>query len=506
MNGYPNFPDDADIIGENGDAFIPKGKNGQAIGPRYFAAKCIKKDGLIFFEKKGFFAWADGGWVPVSDYILQSKISDLILNEVRAYSSSQKSLFQTIRPKGPSIPAYDLANTKNIIEIQKTMKYMCYHGERLPPLDPNVIPVRNGVLRWNAEKEDFDKLKAYTPDDMIFHTLDVDYDSNANPDFFNEKLAEILPKEDDRRVVQEFFGASLFSENRTKKFIVFSGVSNSGKSTLAGLFTEIITPKRIFDIDSQGHSGSFPLAGLTNQTVITIFEAGEDLFCKSFFIELIKKTSGNDRFKSNRKNSNEQIEHIGRYSIIITSNYNQKFKIEGDGAEYANRLIPIIFEKPIENPDLTLANKLLSSHRSAFFNWMLDGARSVRRNNWLISLSPAQTLRRDRIIQATRGVDLFVKNYVRWAPGRFFTTHDAFSAYIYLHRVAGFERLDEGIFQKRFADTMSDVFGKVYDKNLPDANGKRNARGYKNVALVKNTIEQNKNQNETVPDAWGVRY
>ena len=491
----PDFLEDADIIGENGLGLVPKGKNGQAIAPRYFAAKGIKQYGLIFFEKNGFFAWTGDGWVPVSEYILQSKISDLILDELRAYRSSQKSLFQTIRPKGPSIPAYDLVNTRNIIEIQNTMKYMCYRGETLPPLDPDVIPVKNGVLRWNAKTQDFDKLQAYTPDDMIFHTLDVDYDSNANPDFFNEKLAEILPNEDDRRVVQEFFGASLFSENRTKKFIVFSGVSHSGKSTLASFFTEIITPKRIFDIDPKGLSGNYPLAGLTNQTVITIFEAGEDTFCNPFIIELVKKTSGKDRFKSNRKNCNEQIEHIGLYSILVTSNYNQKFKFDGDGGEFANRLLPILFKKPLENPDLTLIDRLIRDHRPAIFNWMLEGSKRVRRNNWLISLSPEQTVRRDKIIQATRGVDLFVKNFIVAAPLRHITSEEALSAYNHLHYVAGFEYLDRNVFFKRFSKAMAAKFGESDSKNLQGPDGKYNVRGYKNVAFA-NSPSSSTNNNK----------
>ena len=266
-----------------------------------------------------------------------------------------------------------------------------------------------------------------------------------------------------------------------------------------------MTPKRIFDLDLKTLASDYGLSALTTQTLITVFEAGKDAFCNPFVIEFMKKATGKDRFKSNRKNSNEQLDHIGLYSIIFTSNYNQKFKFEGDGGEFANRLLPILFTKPIENPDLTLGDRLIRDHRPAIFNWLLDGSRRVRSNNWNISLSSAQALRRDRLIQATRGIELFVKNYIKAAPGCYFTTHDAFSAYIELHRVDGFERLDETTFQKRFAEVMADVFDKVYDKNLPGANGKRYARGYKNVALV-SRAHATEQKDEAVPDAWGVRH
>ena len=133
---------------------------------------------------------------------------------------------------------------------------------------------------------------------------------------------------------------------------------------------------------------------------------------------------------------------------------------------------------------MTIGDKLIREHRPAIFNWLLDGARCVRRNNWNISLSPAQTLRRDRLIQATRGIELFVKDFIVAAPAQHITTEEAFSAYIYLHRAAGFEYLDQPTFEKRFSDAMTQKFGHIKVKNLPDPNGKYNARGYQGVAFA----------------------
>ena len=171
-----------------------------------------------------------------------------------------------------------------------------------------------------------------------------------------------------------------------------------------------------------------------------------------------------------------------------------RFEFEGDGGEFANRLLPILFTKPIENPDLTLGDRLITDHRSAIFNWLLDGARRVRRNNWDISLSPAQTLRRDRLIQATRGIDLFVNNFIVAVPSQHITTAAAYEAYIHLHYAAGFEYLDETVFQRRFAKAMAARFGKNTCKNLPGPNGKYNVRGYQDVAFANNPSPSTNNQ------------
>ena len=472
----PDFPDDTDIRINHGLPLVPKGKYSYAINPRYFAAKLIKQHGLIYFRKGGFFEWTADGWIPALEQNIKYWISDMVQDEVRGYGNTNN------RP-GPSVPAYDLVNTRNIKEILKTMEYMCNRGDALPPLDPDVVPVKNGLLRWNADTKEFD-FRAYTPDDMIFHTLDVTFAPETKSELFQETLTRIMPDPDDRRVSQEYLGSVLFPENRTKKFMTFTGTSNSGKSVLLGVVTEIMTPKRIFDLDIKTLAGDYGLSALTTQTLITVFEAGKDAFCNPFVIELMKKATGKDRFKSNRKNSNEQFDHIGLYSILFTSNYNQRFEFEGDGGEFANRLLPILFTKPIENPDMTLGDRLIRDHRSAIFNWMLDGARRVRRNNWNISLSPAQTLRRDRLIQATRGIDLFVNNFIVAVPSQHITTAAAYEAYIHLHYAAGFEYLDESVFQKRFAKAMAARFGKNSCKNLPGPNGKYNVRGYQDVAFA----------------------
>ena len=479
----PDFPDDTDIRVKNGPPIVPKGKYSCAINSRYFAAKAIKQHGLAFFKKEGFFEWTGDGWSFIRECDIHARISDLLDAEVRAYNNMKEPAPKSSNRAEPFVPAYDMVNTRNIKEILKTMEYMCNHGDALPPLDPDVIPVKNRLLCWNAETQDFDS-RDYAPDDMIFHTLDVVYDPEAKSGLFDKVLSEIVPESEDRRVIQHYLGAALFSENRTKKFLTLTGSSNSGKSALLGVFTEIMTPKRIFDLDLKTLAGDYGLSALTTQTLITVFEAGKDAFCNPFVIEFIKKATGRDRFKTNRKNSNEQVEHVGLYSILFTSNYNQRFEFEGDGGEFANRLLPILFTKPIENPDLTLGDRLSSDHRSAIFNWLLDGARCVRRNDWNISLSPSQQVRRDRLIQATRGVELFVNNFIVAAPLRHITSEEAFSAYNHLHHAAGFEYLDRSVFFKRFSRAMSAKFGESDSKNLQGPDGKYNVRGYNNVAFV----------------------
>ena len=502
--GILGFPDNADIIGDNGDALIPKGKNAIEINPRYFAAKMIKIYNLIFIKETGWNEWSPVGWGPVSEYILQSRIADLLQDEIRAnFKSQKKSPLLPQRPlaifngvplspgAAPSTPAYDLINTRNIVEILRTMKYMCDRGDKLPPLDPDVIPVQNGILRWNAIAGDFVFQDHYTPNDLVFTRLNAVYDSNADQDYFLTKLVEILPDPEDRRVVQEYMGAALFPENRTRKFLLLQGEGGCGKSLLVKLLTAILTLDRTFDLDFRSLSGNYAFSALTSQTLLTASEAVSDAFCRSAGIEFVKKAVGGDFFQTRQKYRNKKVDHHGFYSLIAVSNNKLRFKYDGRGDEFKDRLLPIHFAHHIDNPDKTLVDTLLTWHRSAILAWLIAGAKQVRRNNWQIELTPAQISRRDRLVEATKGVDLFVKNHIKEAPGCFFTAEDAYREYTDLHRSAGFELLDEPVFYKRFARAMAEAFGHVACKNLPTSQGKHNARGYLNVALVNRTQKQN---------------
>lgn len=487
---YPNFPDDADIIGDNGEAFTPKGKNGQAIGPRYFAAKILKKHGLIHFSRDGWFEWTPDGWLPARPCVIKSRIGDLLLDEVRAYSHSKKSAFSLLKPKATSTPAYDLVNTKSINEIMGMIAIMCDRGDTLPSLDPDVIPVQNGILRWNAETQNFVFQKKYTPDDLIFTKLNAVYDDKAESKFFQKKLEEILPDPEDRRVVQEYMGAALFPENRTRKFLLLQGEGGCGKSLIVKLVTDILTLDRTFDLDFRALRGNYAFSALTTQTLMTASEAVSEAFCQSAGIEFVKKAVGGDFFATQRKYDNENYAHYGFYSLTVVSNNKLLFKYDSRGDEFKDRLLLIHFANHIDNPDKTLGDTLLRDHRSAILNWLLKGAMQVRLNNWDIALTPTQISRRDRLVEATKGIDLFVKNHIKEAPGCFFTTEDACREYTYLHRAAGFELLDEQIFYKRFSRAMAEAFGDIACKNLLGPNGKHNARGYLNVALVSNAHEQ----------------
>lgn len=354
------------------------------------------------------------------------------------------------------------------------------------------------MLRWNAKKQDFDFGK-YSQKDLIFSRLGAVYDPKAESELFQKKLAEILPNVDDRRVVQEYMGAALFSENRTRKFMLFLGEGGCGKSLLVKLLTAIMTLDRTFDLDFRALRGNYAFSALTTQTLLTASEAISEAFCQSAGIEFVKKAVGGDFFATAQKYRNEKFDHYGFYSFIIVSNNEMRFKYDSRGDEFKDRLIPILFNEHIENPDKTLADKLLADHRSAVLNWLVDGARRVRKNNWNIQLTDDQISRRDRIVEATRGVEIFVKNHIAESAGKYFRTGDAYELFTRLHKSAGYEYLTEDAFRKRLAKTMAFEYGATASNTIPLPHNDKTVRGYRGFKLVDPNAKKPSKKTAEVP-------
>ena len=472
------YASESDLVAKNGPAFRVKGKNSLEVNPGYFVGKMTDNYGLIYVKANGWFKWSNDGWEPARHKVLQGIIRDLLKDKVLEYADSTNG-----------IPAYELVNTAIINEIHRMLTIECDRGDTLPQLDPDVIPLQNRILRWNAEKKDFDSAP-YTQDDLIFSRLNAEYAPEADQTFFLGKLTEILPDAEDRRVVQEYMGAALFAENRTRKFTLFQGEGGCGKSLLVKLLTGILTLDRTFDLDFKALRGNYAFSALTSQTLMTASEAVSEAFGNSAGIEFVKKAVGGDFFATSQKYRNAKFNHFGFYSLIIVSNNTMRFKYDSRGDEFKDRLIPIIFNTHIENPDKTLADKLMQDHKSAILNWLLEGAKRVRANNWNIQLSPDQISRRDSIVEATRGVEIFAKNHIVESTGKFFATSEAYALFARLHKSAGYECLTGDAFSKRLNLAMTHEYGATPSNTIPLPHSDKKVRGYRGFKLLDPTAKK----------------
>lgn len=352
--------------------------------------------------------------------------------------------------------------------------------EAMPRMDADVIPCANGVvLKWDAET------KSLTPVEMekdfhVTHTLKVEYDSNGKCVLFDEKIREIIPDDDDRRVVQEYLGAALFTENRTRRILLLQGEGSSGKSVLVKIISGILGWKeRAFDLDFSLLGKDFSLAGLSpDATLLSASETTSSALCGKGGA-WAKKLVGGDEFQASQKYKNERVNHVGFYTLIMTSNEHVRLDFTSNGQEWRDRLLSIIFRHsiPIERQDRTLVERLLNEEGPGILNWLLEGAKRVRANNWIIKLTPEQEAVRDALIE--NGADslaVFIKNCIVKDPTDEFTSAEAYKVYSYVCKDKGLEYYPDTVFYRRFAKAMTEKFKAVPVNSI---DGSRGYRGYR---------------------------
>jgi len=469
----PDFPDDTDLRIKHGDPFIFHGPHSVAINSEFFAAKMASELRLAYFDKDGeWFECQDGCWVPVAERNLKERIrvtltDEMRRNDVRAFDKIAKAVFPTM----------------------DSLKSKSYRGANVPKLNPDIIPVKNGILEWDERKKKL-VFRSYRPDDMVFNTLNASYDPDAKSELFDRVIHEILYRQDNYLAVQGYLGGGLFWENRSRRFLVLQGASGSGKTTLSDMFTSILGPSRVICPSSDKINDKFAFSSMKSQSLILIPEATSKTFETPEGCAFLKRACGHDPMSFSKKHLNETSQHSGLFTIVIMTNSKLRFYSDGEGIEISDRLLPIIFDRKIEHRDLQMGKKLQGeTERSAILNWLIEGADRLIRNNWEIELSEEQIKIRNRMVKATKGVELFVREHIERDFGDRVLTSDAYAAYSKLVEEEGFEPLSEAKFAKDLSVIMQKN-GTKPNHNLPADNGKT-ARGYVGFKLKQMPPAQN---------------
>ena len=461
----PDFPKYCTIELTAGQPFFHK-KTHSTPNPRFFAALYLRLHETRFYADLGFLSWEKRHWAVVEEHLMQNALEDLIFEVARDYDVEATLDF----------------SESVLFEIIKIIKRKTNLGKNISAPDPDIIPLKNVLLRWNPELLSFE-IQQYSPELMILNCMDVEYQPEATAPKFEAVVKEIIPDPEDRRVIQEYLGAALFFVNRTRRFLLCYGEGGCGKSVLILFLVGILGKKRVFDLNVENIKSGYELSALTSQTLLTASEAVSRALCTDG-AEWVKKSVGGDFFQTKQKFRNEKTDHYGTFSLTIVSNNQLRFQFESSGYEWKDRLIPIYFDQHIsdERKDRNLVERLLSEEKSGIFNWFLAGARRVRMNNWNITLSSAQKSRIEYLLARSKPMEVFVKNYIVEAAGEYFSSADAFNLYARVHHQAGFPPIEEQAFYKQLAKAMQEIHSSVPSNSSKLTNG----RGYVGFKLIDN--------------------
>ncbi len=230
------------------------------------------------------------------------------------------------------------------------------------------------------QKEDF------TPDYYALAKMPVkfeperDYHNSLFWTFINEILD---PK--DVIGVQEELGAILRKKYLTKKFSIYYGETDTGKSTLLNVIQALIGQKNISNLSLQQIASQerFYLASLFGKMLNCRDDMPKDIIRSA---GPLKEVTGRSRITGEKKFQNP-FEFVNHAYILVSCNELPPFS-EDDLAVF-NRIKLRAFKKRYgghTEPDRELEEKLTQPDElSAILNWGLEGLDRLRQNGWNFS-------------------------------------------------------------------------------------------------------------------------
>jgi putative DNA primase/helicase len=116
---------------------------------------------------------------------------------------------------------------------------------------PHLI-LLNGVLNLDTMT-----LEPFTPDYFMLGRLNVTYNPEADCPVFKQFLSEMLSPEDIRGV-QEELGAILAKDYKTKKFSIYLGPPNTGKTTFISVIQRFLGMENVSSVSIQNLASKNP--------------------------------------------------------------------------------------------------------------------------------------------------------------------------------------------------------------------------------------------------------
>ena len=269
-------------------------------------------------------------------------------------------------------------------------------------------------------------LQPHNPEDRLLTKLSIEYDPEAKCPRWIQFLDEVIPDEDDRDTLQEFFGYLLDPRNSYQKMLMLIGPKQSGKSTILRVIEGLLGKANV--AHQSLHmlaSNRFSPARLYGKMVNTFADLPTKVVTD---LGVLKSLSGEDSIDAERKGKDFfDLDWGGK--AVFSCNALPELK-QLDDAFFRRWLcvsIPSSISNDQKDPQLTA--KLLEE-LPGIFNWAVGGYICLGRQHaftstddsgvkrlWLDTANPLRVYVRERIVPehgALLPTEVAYKDYAEW--------------------------------------------------------------------------------------------
>ncbi len=336
------------------------------------------RDKFKFNPKLGWLRWNKKYWEPdVTGQVKEAAILTVRSIYHEAADCSDKELRKKLANHAKV--SEGKVRITNMISLAETSRNMLIHTEELDA-DPWLFNVANGTLNLRTRK-----LQHHNKEDYITKYSNVYFDPNAKHPAVNQ-LMDLLRGNNKEEFLKRSFGSCLLGEAPNEKLWYIVGDSGTGKSTLMEalrvlLGTYAVTADVSLIIKgSSNTSSSSPRPELLNLRGARLVIAKETPKNAHLNAEEVKALTGRDAMCARPLYSNDMIEFVPTFKLVIHSNFDLGVDFDDAGAK--RRLLRVPFNTKPEKVDPELKTILQTDKKaqSALFNLLFEGF-----VNWLDS-------------------------------------------------------------------------------------------------------------------------
>lgn len=395
------------------------------------------------------------------------------------------------REKAKSMPMNEvLLNLKVVLGIEERDESAFWiSGGEASGL--GLLPIKNGLLDvQRAIVGEEGALIEPTDDYFCTWGLPLSYEVGAECPLWKKTLGEILPDEEDRKTLQEWFGYHLIPGHLFEAFMIFEGEGANGKSVVCNLLHRNFLGKANVSgvqLEALSPERRFPIAALKGKLANIVQEVGHvEKMAEGILKQLVSKQSIEIEKKFKDAEVITPTALLTFATNVLPRNHDRSNGIW-------RRLLLLKFEQEFmeDRQDRRLANETFwneSGEMPGILNWALEGlARLVMNDMFTKSERNKQSVEAYRL-ECNPAREFILDNYME-CEGKELNSHEAYAAYAEEMKNTGRKAL--GIAQ--FTGEVKRAFPKVAQSNPKDvhpskgdltAGAKRTrVRFYQNLAM-----------------------
>ncbi len=362
-------------------------------------------------------------------------------------------------------------------QFRKLVASFTYFGKKAAA---HFIHARNAMVPIASGKD----AQSFSPIFFSKNQVETDYDKSAYCPRFIEHFLKCAVSEEDINLLQLWAGSALLGENLFHKILLITGEGGSGKSTFANIIERIVGRQNCGELRVSKLDDRFEIGRLLDRTLLIGRDVSAD-FLNNDAAYKLKGLTGGDTYNGEIKHSNERVQIIGKFNVLVTANAKLTLQLQGDEDAWRRRIWLVEFRKlKAFKKNVDLVDALIRNEGPGILNWMLKGARQIlhlAKTKGDVTLSPAQRDRIDDLLDASKSLVVFIRDKIISSPKETLATSEITEAYEQFCAEKKWRPMGEREAQHEILAQMKEIHGERRRTDIK--RGGKNVRGYAHVTF-----------------------